>query len=168
MAARKKETPTEVPTNVRDSLEYQGRFGPFHRYAAEHPEYDFIIVNHAKGEIQRHEQKGWSIVRGERLYSSEFEELIGETAGQTTDGFAHLPCGLAGEGKPTFAVLMKAPKGTYDRIQKAKAEEARQRKTAYGAHAEHKGQQASGGIESYTPQGFGNGLRVDTVNNSQS
>lgn len=164
--AAKKETPVEVPTNVRDSLEYQGRFAPFHRYAAEHPDKDFIIVNHAKGEIQRHEQMGWRIVRGERLYQSEFEDLTGESAGQTTDGFAHLPCGLAGEGKPTFAVLMYAPKGTYDEIQKRKAEESKRRKSAYSAQAESKGQSASGGIESYDP--FGGGLRVDTVNNSQS
>ena len=161
-----KQQQLEVPTKMRDSLEYQGRFAAFHQYAAKHPDKDFIIVNHAKGEIQRHEQMGWRIVRGERLYESEFEELTGETAGQTKDGFAHLPCGLAGEGKPTFAVLMWAPKGTYDAIQKRRAQESLARKSAYSAKAENAGQSKSGGIETYDP--FGQGLRVDTVNQSQS
>lgn len=164
--AKQQEINTEVPTNVRDSIEYNGRFGPFHAYAQKHPDKDFIIVNHAKGEIQRHEQMGWRIVRGERLYESEFEQLTGESAGQSTDGFAHLPCGLAGEGKPTFAVLMWAPKGTYDKVQKRKAEESRARKASYSSRAENKGQSRSGGIESYDP--LGRGLVVDTIGNSQS
>jgi len=169
MAANKKQATAEVPVNIRGSMESESRFGPFHEYAKSNPDKDFIIVNHAKGAIQRHEQLGWRIVREERLYESEFEELSGETAGQTKDGFAHLPCGLAGEGKATFAVLMYAPKGTLANIQKMREEESRQRKSAYAAKADAAGQKRSGGIESYTPEGFApGGLQVDTVNQSQS
>lgn len=162
MAGRKKAESPTIPTNQRTPNEYEGRFGAFQRYVDNNPDKDFIIINHAKGEIQRHEMKGWRIVKNERLYTSEFEELTGESAGQSNDGFAHLPCGIAGEGKATFAVLMWAPKGTIAEVQKRRNEEARERKSAYSSKADQAGAIKGGNIETYDPRG-GGGLTVDTV-----
>ena len=41
---------------IRDSVQNEGAFGAFHDYIkANEDKADFIIVNHAKGAIQRHD-----------------------------------------------------------------------------------------------------------------
>jgi len=165
MARNPKQQTTDVEAQIRPGFDPSKRLPFDHIIEANKDKYDFIIVNDAKYSVQRHEMAGWSVWNQDRLFDSDFEKKTG--ANEVSDGYASVPCGIGGEGKPTRAYLMYAPKGHYQKTVDARNAENRKRKAGYNQAAEQAGQQASGGMESYNPSGFG-GLQVNTVNNSQS
>lgn len=166
--ARKAQNPA-VETQVREPIDLSSRLPFDHIIKANEHEYDFCIINDARGEVQRHEMMGWKVWSADRLYDTEFDRS--QAANRSQDGFASVPCGIAGEGKPTRAYLMYGPKGLAQSIIDRRHAENRERKRAYGANAENKAAASVGGIETYTPQGFGSdGLKQlpNTVSQSQS
>ncbi len=152
--AKNKNT-VDVETEVRKSFELSQNL-PFEAIIAKHEhEHDFCIINDAKGSVQRHEMKGWRVWKGTSIYDSEFEKEMGGEASKSQDGFTSVPCGLAADGKQTRAYLMYAPKGTIAKVQKERHNENALRKQSYGNTAKGIASKEVGGVETYTPQGFG-------------
>lgn len=143
-----------VETTVRQGLELSQNL-PFEAIIEKHPEYDFCIINDAKASVQRHEMQGWKVWKGDSLFDTEFENAGKEQASTTRDGFTSVPCGIAGDGKPTRAYLMYAPKGTIDSIVTKRHNENAHRKQSYGSTARSNASSKEGGVESYAPKGFG-------------
>lgn len=146
---------------------------PFERICNEHPEYDFIIVNDAKGSVQRHEMKGWRVFKGASVYDSEFERLTGKTnKDEERETLASVPCGLAGEGKPTRAYLMFAPAGTIAKANEERHNENARRQSSYDETIKQRAASISGADirSTFTPSGFEGGFKdlPDTVSQSQS
>lgn len=162
--ARGKTENTEVETTLREGVDVSQNL-PFEHIIAKYGhQYDFCVINDAKQSVQRHEMAGWKVWKGEKLFDTEFEQA--SSASQTRDGFTSVPCGIAGDGKPTRAYLMYAPKGHADSIVAKRHAENRQRKQAYGAKAKQNAQKGVGAVETYTPNGFGvDGMKH--LNNTQ-
>jgi len=153
--AKNKNVSTEVQSEVRRPIELSQNL-PFEAIVAKHEqEFDFCIINDAKGSVQRHEMKGWKVWKGTSIYDSEFEKALEGEASKTQDGFTSVPCGIAADGKQTRAYLMYAPKGTIAKVQKERHNENALRKQSYGNTAKGIASKEVGGVETYTPQGFG-------------
>ncbi len=154
MAKNKNEV--KVDTQMRSSIEISQNL-PFEAITEKYKEeYDFCIINDAKGAVQRHEMLGWKVWKGDSIYGdSEFEQAVNSEASKTKDGFTSVPCGIAADGKPTRAYLMYAPRGTIDSIVKKRHNENAHRKQSYGQKARIDASNKEGGVESYTPKDFG-------------
>lgn len=155
MPAAKKQNQTDIP-EARSPLDIGKRL-PFDHIIEKHQQqYDFCVINNARGSIQRHLARGWKVWDQDKLYDDEFTKKT--EAGKTDDGYASVPCGIAGDGKPTNAYLLYAPKGLAQKIVDARHAENRERKRAYGSAVDNRvGVQ---GVDTYTPDGFGDGMKV--------
>lgn len=163
-----KKNEIQPQTEMREPLELSQNL-PFEAIIAKYDDkYDFCIINDAKGSVQRHEMKGWKVWKGESVYNSDFEKHM--NAGRSQEDFTSVPCGVAADGVQTRAYLMYAPKGTIDTIVKHRHNENALRKQSYGAKAKGEASKhIGGGVETYTPQGFGNdGMKhmPNTIGNS--
>lgn len=154
---RKTARSPDVQTEIREPIDLSKNL-PFDHIVEKHKhEYDFCIINDAKGAIQRHLMAGWQVWDKSQIFNDEFSQKT--QANRVRDGYASVPCGIAGDGQPTSAYLLYAPKGHAQRIIDARHAENRERKKAYGGTAEQRAAASVGQVNTYNPAGFGDGMK---------